>query len=841
MNFENLYYEGFDTKENIYINKLGDISRTTKIIFPQFLQSSENYFESIFERATQTLKNIENNWTIQRTTFLYNKKITYPADERDTFFMKKKKEYHSSILQKTTENYITITLKNKKVKQTNTIFNLFYPTNKTYKKNSFNQITLSQFNTTYQEIISIFSNIDEIKIIPINTQKEISDLVYKKYFNLNIDPKRKPKQTLKSFVQDPTKSFFNIGSKILKTYSLTPNGINFDFDNQEKNYIINNKYTLPQSIGSDLNFIDYGIKKNIDKIITQVIFIEDEKSKIARILKNKRVNNTFDFSKENTMENITADFSKENNLIFHYYGITLISDMKYQQEFLNTAEKTERYLLNYGFTVTDDPKSNINYFFYQSFGNASCIPKIDRALSPLNKVLQIGIYEDLKEKEYKQGIWLKQRHSNNDYFLDLLNIESLNKNILVLGSSGTGKSVSLGVMLESFHKDGATIYLKDIGYSQKSLCEKLGGIYIDISKNNPIKLNPFSILDYNTITKEYGFDINSENESSDDLKYLTDFLFVAWKSGKNQKMTNEEESIISKTIRRYIRKVNKENQTARTKPNFQNYYNYTYELFKNDINFKDIKTIIFNKESYFLILSEYLKKDSSKDIEEGAYHYLFDKDPVLFENLQKSKFVVFEFENIKDNPILNSITSFLIASLVKKRMLSEKESGKKLIYAIDECHKFLEEPTSILEMEYSSRTFRKHNSTLILATQEIKDFTSVQKGQAILNNSSIKIIKKQSDSDTENIQKGLGLNDEQLTKLYSIAKDGMKTSLYIKIDNLDIVLNLHMDPYNLLLAETDKKVRTTLKKEIEKKGIEVAVENMINTGENKPKKTSKTL
>ncbi len=89
-----------------------------------------------------------------------------------------------------------------------------------------------------------------------------------------------------------------------------------------------------------------------------------------------------------------------------------------------------------------------------------------------------------------------------------------NRTKLLIGSSGSGKSVFCATMLEAYIRQGAHAVVADIGHSYRNLCTLLDGIYLTYSKENPLRFNPFVLED--------GFD----TEKMESIKAL---LLALWK------------------------------------------------------------------------------------------------------------------------------------------------------------------------------------------------------------------------------------------------------------------------------------------------------------------------
>ena len=69
-----------------------------------------------------------------------------------------------------------------------------------------------------------------------------------------------------------------------------------------------------------------------------------------------------------------------------------------------------------------------------------------------------------------------------------------NYNVAVVGKSGAGKSVFMQELISSIYAGGGRALVIDDGYSFKTTCEILGGRHIALNGDEPVRLNPFSML-----------------------------------------------------------------------------------------------------------------------------------------------------------------------------------------------------------------------------------------------------------------------------------------------------------------------------------------------------------
>src|SRR6185312_16125073 len=59
------------------------------------------------------------------------------------------------------------------------------------------------------------------------------------------------------------------------------------------------------------------------------------------------------------------------------------------------------------------------------------------------------------------------------------------------GGSGSGKSVTMNLLLQSCHEQGSHVLVVDIGNSYQGLCDLSEGYYNTYTASSPLQLNPF--------------------------------------------------------------------------------------------------------------------------------------------------------------------------------------------------------------------------------------------------------------------------------------------------------------------------------------------------------------
>ena len=137
-------------------------------------------------------------------------------------------------------------------------------------------------------------------------------------------------------------------------------------------------------------------------------------------------------------------------------------------------------------------------------------------------------------------------------------------------------------------------------------------------------------------------------------------------------------------------------------------------------------------------------------------------------NLFDEKFIVFEIDKIKDDPVLFPIVVLIIMDVFLQKMRIKK--GRKALI-IEEAWKAISSPTMAEYIKYLYKTVRKFHGIAGLVTQELNDvIDSPIVKEAIINNSDIKILLDQSKFKDryDEIAAILGITDVQRQQIFTI-------------------------------------------------------------------------
>ncbi len=315
-----------------------------------------------------------------------------------------------------------------------------------------------------------------------------------------------------------------------------------------------------------------------------------------------------------------------------------------------------------------------------------------------------------------------------------------NRNKIIIGPSGTGKSFLTNHVCRSYKEAGSHIVVVDMGHSYRGLCEMMKGYYFSYSEKEPIKFNPFYL--------EEGSVLDTEKKES--IKTL---LLALWKKD-DETFYRSEYVALSNALQLYY-------ETETRFRCFDTFYEFLETIFVSVLQTQKVKDKDFDVSNFLYVLRPFYKG--------GEFDYLLNATRNL--DVLQQPFIVFEIDTIKDHPILFPVVTIIIMELFISKM--RKLKGVRKIILIEEAWKAIAKAGMSDYIKYLFKTVRKYFGEAIVVTQEIDDILSSEiVKQSIINNADCKILLDQSKYQNrfEELQSFLGLSDKEKTLVLSINK-----------------------------------------------------------------------
>lgn len=310
------------------------------------------------------------------------------------------------------------------------------------------------------------------------------------------------------------------------------------------------------------------------------------------------------------------------------------------------------------------------------------------------------------------------RHNNSLILFDRFQLQ--NANSVVFASSGAGKSYTIKLEILRSLMMGTDVIVIDPENEYKFLSDSVGGTFINVSLNSDAKINPFDL------PRPVGGADRPADIIRSAVITLKGLLRIMLGT-----ITPAEDSIIDRAlIETYAKKdITADSDLTKIEPPIMKDFQEILEGFEGSRD-----------------LIERLKKYT-----EGTFSGLFES-PTNID--MRNQLVVFSVRDLEDE--LRPIGVYTIVNYVWNIVRSQL---KRRILVIDEAWWLMQNEDSAKFIFALVKRCRKYYLGVTTITQDVNDFLLSPYGRAIVTNSSLQILLKQSSAAIDNIQKTFLLTD----------------------------------------------------------------------------------
>jgi type IV secretory pathway VirB4 component len=312
------------------------------------------------------------------------------------------------------------------------------------------------------------------------------------------------------------------------------------------------------------------------------------------------------------------------------------------------------------------------------------------------------------------------RHNNSLILFDRFSLQ--NANMVVFATSGAGKSYAVKLEILRTLMMGVDVIVIDPEMEYKHLSDAVGGTYINISLASESKINPFDL------PRPTGQAISVEDIIRGAVITVKGLLRIIFGG-----LSTAQDSLVDRAlIETYAKKdITPESDLATIEPPIM----------------QDLQEILEGLEgSEELVLK--LKKFT-----EGTFSGLFNSPT----NVDiRNQLVVFSVRDLEDE--LRPLAIYTIVNYIWNVVRSQT---KKRILVIDEAWWLMQHEDSARFIFALVKRCRKYYLGVTTITQDVNDFLKSQYGQAIVTNSALQMLMKQSPSSIDLIQKVFLLTDSE--------------------------------------------------------------------------------
>ena len=295
--------------------------------------------------------------------------------------------------------------------------------------------------------------------------------------------------------------------------------------------------------------------------------------------------------------------------------------------------------------------------------------------------------------------------NEHDGSLVIFNRFSLeNSNSVVFGKSGGGKSFLVKMETMRHLMFGTEVFVIDPEGEYKEMTQVLGGDLVEFSFNSPVKINHFDLS---------GIITEGENELGVKILSLHGLMRVVM-----GELSPMEDALLDRAlVLTYKQKgITPDPSTQKNDPPL------IEDLYK---------TLLGMEEETSKRLAERLEK-----FVKGSLAGIFNQKS----NLDlKNPLTVFNIKELEAE--LRPIAMFIILDFIWTKI---KRVVKKRILVVDEAWYMMKHPDSATFLYSIAKRARKYYLGVTTITQDVEDFLSTDYGKAIITNSSLQILLKQS-------------------------------------------------------------------------------------------------
>jgi len=335
--------------------------------------------------------------------------------------------------------------------------------------------------------------------------------------------------------------------------------------------------------------------------------------------------------------------------------------------------------------------------------------------------------------------------------------------MLILGPTGTGKSVHGNQLIALEQKYGGFSYIFDIGGSYESVVELYGGRVDRIGKDGP-RVNPFAL-----------------EPTESNLKFLYSFVRLLLANG-GAELEPEDDDVIHKAV--------------------QDMYLLDRE----------------NRRLSNLYLPKKLDRYLSKWVRDGVYHAIFDN---VEDSLSLSRLQCFDFQGVNNEQYADLIEPLMVWLLrcINDVLYDPANLGVPKHILIEEIFSSMKNRQLLEAALTSIKTVRKNLGGVTLIGQSAEDLG--ENADSIVNSCTSFLFLKDATFNRKRYAELFKMNEQQIA-LFESLQD--REALYIRRDGLTKVVILNLDSRSYAIFSTKPKDRVRRSKLIAKYGLIEGIE-----------------
>jgi type IV secretion system protein VirB4 len=330
--------------------------------------------------------------------------------------------------------------------------------------------------------------------------------------------------------------------------------------------------------------------------------------------------------------------------------------------------------------------------------------------------------------------------------------------MLILGPTGTGKSVNGNIAIAHEQKYGGFTYIFDIGGSYESVVELYGGRVDRIGKDGP-RVNPFAL-----------------EPAESNITFLYSFVKLLLTNG-GAELEPEDDDVIHKAVR---------------------------DMYLLDAENRRLSNLFLPKK-----LDRYL----SKWVGNGVYHAVFDN---VEDSLSLSRLQCFDFQGVNNEQYADLIEPVMVWLLrrINDVLYNPANLGVPKHILIEEIFSSMKNRQLLEGALASIKTVRKNLGGVTMIGQSAEDLGA--NADSIVNSCTSFLFLKDATFNRKRYAELFKMNEQQLA-LFESLQD--REGLYMRRDGLTKVIKLNLDSRSYAAFSTKPKDRVRRSKLIARYGL----------------------
>lgn len=325
------------------------------------------------------------------------------------------------------------------------------------------------------------------------------------------------------------------------------------------------------------------------------------------------------------------------------------------------------------------------------------------------------------------------RHNNSLILFDRFSLQ--NANSVVFATSGAGKSYAVKLEILRLLMVGVSVIVIDPEFEYKQLSDAVGGTFINISLASEAKVNPFDL------PRPVGEQVSTEDIIRSAVITLKGLFRVMF-----GQITNEEDSILDRALLETFAKkdITPDSDLATVEAPVM-------------ADFESVLEGLTGAENMLVKVKKYTQ---------GTFAGLLNRPT----NVDMSnQLVVYCVRDLEDE--LRPTAIYTIVNYIWNEVRSKR---KKRALMIDEAWWLMQHEDSARFIFALVKRARKYFLGVTTITQDVNDFLGSQYGQAIVTNSSMQLLLKQSPASVDNLVRVFMLTEgEKFLLLESAVGEGI--------------------------------------------------------------------